>query len=77
MAGSIFKQCLKLKHIELVETTSKNEIGKILHVDKESIVVGCEDGSIRILKVQQQSKKEMDVLSYINGKRLSLADTLS
>jgi len=68
---------LKLKHIELVDKTSKNEIGKILHVDKDSIVIGCEEGSIRIFKVQPQSKKEMDVLSYINGKRLSLADTLS
>ena len=68
---------LKLKHIELVETTSKNESGKILHVDKESIVVGCEEGSIRIFRVQPQSKKEMDILSYINGKRLSVAYTLS
>ncbi|MCK4974663.1 MAG: methionyl-tRNA formyltransferase [Sulfurimonas sp.] len=68
---------LKLKHIELVETTSKNESGKILHVDKESIVVGCEEGSIKIFRVQPQSKKEMDILSYINGKRLSVADTLS
>ncbi len=68
---------LKLKEIELVENTSKNEAGKILHVEKSHIVVGCENGSIKILKVQPQSKKEMDIASYINGKRLSLADTLS
>jgi len=67
----------RLKHIELVKTKSKNESGKILNVDKESIVVGCEEGSIRIVRVQPQSKKEMDILSYINGKRLSVADTLS
>jgi methionyl-tRNA formyltransferase len=68
---------LKLKQIELVEKTSNNESGKILCIEKESIVVGCTNGSIRILKVQPQSKKEMDVLSYINGKRLSLEDYLS
>lgn len=68
---------LKLKKIELVENRSKNEIGKILHVDKEAIVVGCEEGSVKIFRVQPQSKKEMDVLSYINGKRLNVADTLS
>ncbi|MCF6310087.1 MAG: methionyl-tRNA formyltransferase [Sulfurimonas sp.] len=68
---------LKLTEIELVEKTSKNEIGKILHVDKNSVVVGCEEGSVKIFRVQPQSKKEMDIISYINGKRLNIADTLS
>lgn len=68
---------LKLKEIELLEITSNNEAGKILHVDKNYITVGCLNGSIKVLKVQPQSKKEMDIASYINGKRLSLADTLS
>jgi methionyl-tRNA formyltransferase len=75
--GVYLNSGLKLKSIELVEKDSKNEAGKILHVEKSSIIVGCESGSLRILKVQPQSKKEMDVLSYINGKRLSLADTIS
>ena len=68
---------LKLKNIELVEASSINKNGKILSIDKNSIVVGCEKGSIRIFKVQPASKKEMDISSYINGKRLSIADTLS
>ncbi|WP_294962523.1 methionyl-tRNA formyltransferase [Sulfurimonas sp.] len=68
---------LKLKNIKLEEKDSINESGKILSIDKESIVVGCEKGSIRIFKVQPASKKEMEISSYINGKRLSLADTLS
>lgn len=75
--GIYLNSGLKLREIELVEKTSKNERGKILHVDKESIVVGCKEGSIRVFRVQPESKKEMDVLSYINGKRLTLADTLS
>lgn len=68
---------LKLKSIKLEDKKSINENGKILSIDKDSIVVGCENGSIRVFKVQPASKKEMDVLSYINGKRLSLEDTLS
>jgi methionyl-tRNA formyltransferase len=68
---------LKLTEIELVDKESKNEIGKILHVDKNSAVVGCEKGSVKIFRVQPQSKKEMDIISYINGKRLNIADTLS
>ncbi len=68
---------LKLTEIRLENETGKNEAGKILHVDKDSIVVGCKEGSIRVFRVQPQSKKEMDIVSYINGKRLSVADTLS
>ncbi|MDK9694218.1 MAG: methionyl-tRNA formyltransferase [Sulfurimonas sp.] len=68
---------LKLKKIELLENKSQNESGKIMQIDKDAIVVGCKKGSIKILRVQPESKNEMDVLSYINGKRLNLADTLS
>ncbi len=68
---------LKLKSIELVESTSSNKILEILDIEKNSIVVGCKKGSIRIFRVQPVSKKEMDILSYINGKRFCIADTLS
>lgn len=75
--GIYLNSGLKLKHIELVENNSNNNPGELLHVDKDSITVGCKTGSIKIFKVQPNSKKEMDVLSYINGKRLNIADTLS
>ena len=75
--GIYLQSGLKLKKIELEDKTSSNEAGKILKVDSKSIVVGCENGSVRIYTVQPASKKEMDVLSYINGKRLTDADILS
>nr|WP_321266066.1 methionyl-tRNA formyltransferase [uncultured Sulfurimonas sp.] len=75
--GVYLESGLKLKEIKLQEKDSINEDGKILSIDKDSIVVGCKKGSVRVFKVQPASKKEMDILSYINGKRLSLADTLS
>jgi methionyl-tRNA formyltransferase len=68
---------LKLKEIKLLENKSQNKSGKILQIDKDAIVVGCKKGSVKISRVQPESKNEMDILSYINGKRLNLADTLS
>ncbi|MBU1659058.1 methionyl-tRNA formyltransferase [bacterium] len=68
---------LKLKKIALQDKTSQNEIGEILQIDANSILVGCKEGSLRIFTVQPQSKKEMNIISYINGKRLNIADTLS
>ncbi len=75
--GVYLESGLKLKQIALEDTKSSNTAGEILKIEEESIVVGCTQGSIRIYKVQPASKKEMDVLSYINGKRVSVADILS
>jgi methionyl-tRNA formyltransferase len=68
---------LKLKEIKLEDENTKYKEGIIVKIDNNSILVGCKIGLVRILKVQPQSKKEMDILSYINGKRLSVEDYLS
>jgi methionyl-tRNA formyltransferase len=75
--GIYLSSGLKLKCITLEESASENEMGKILKINPESIIVGCKKGSIKIFAVQPESKKEMDILSYINGKRLQNEDTLS
>ena len=75
--GIYLESGLKLKSIELIEKCTHNNAGEILVIEKEYIVVGCTQGSLKINRVQPQSKKEMDVVSYINGKRLALADILS
>lgn len=75
--GIFLQSGLKLKRVALESKTNSYEAGKILSIDKESIVVGCKEGSLRIYNVQAPSKKEVDILSYVNGKRLSVSDTLS
>jgi len=75
--GIYLNSGVKLKKISLEDKVSSNVTGKILKIDSDSIVVGCRAGSIRVYTVQAPSKKEIDILSYINGKRLYLADTLS
>jgi len=68
---------LKLKKMALVENDKPHKAGEILSIEDESIIVGCEKGSLRIELVQPASKKEMNVIAYLNGKRLGLADTLA
>jgi methionyl-tRNA formyltransferase len=75
--GVYLESGLKLKKMTLVEIDKEHKAGEILAIDKESIVAGCEKGSVSIELVQPVSKKEMSVIAYLNGKRLSLADTLS
>jgi len=76
--GVFLSSGLKLKKISLDDKNIHYETaGKIVNVDKDSIVVTCLKGAIRIFNVQPQSKKEMDVLSYINGKRVGIEDYIS
>jgi len=74
--GIYLNSGLKLKKILLEDKISTNSAGKITSIDSDSIVISCQNGSLRIFSVQPQSKKEMDILSYINGKRLGIEDTL-
>ncbi len=75
--GIYLSNGLKIKAMKLESADIMYEdAGKIIVIDKTSVVVTCKQGSLRIYKVQPQSKKEMDVISYINGKRLTLEDTL-
>jgi methionyl-tRNA formyltransferase len=73
--GIYLESGMKLKKIELVEKCAIGESGKIIEITKNSILVACNKGTIRIYSVQPQSKKEMSVIAYINGKRLALEDT--
>jgi len=75
--GIFLSSGLKLKKISLENDKNYKNAGEIISIDDDSIVVTCLVGAIRIYSVQPTSKKEMDVLSYINGKRLTVADTLS
>ena len=68
---------LKIKECILEDKDSLNKDGVILNIDKDSILVGCSKGSIRIFKVQPSSKKEMSVVDYIRGKRLEVGDIIS
>jgi len=67
---------MKLKKIELLDKCSLYEAGKILEIHEDSIVVGCTKGALKIYRLQPPSKKEMSVIDYINGKRLSVEDSL-
>ena len=65
---------LKILEMELEDTKTLNQAGKIIAIDKKSIVIGCSIGSLRIKKIQANSKKPMDIDVYLNGKHLKIGD---
>lgn len=73
--GIFLESGMKLKKIELSDKCSLYKAGKILEINSDNIVVACAKGTLKIFTVQPSSKKEMSVISYINGKRLAVEDT--
>lgn len=74
--GIYLQSGLKLKEMSLESKTGEHKAGEVLEVGKNFLIVGCEKGSLRLTRVQPPSKKEMDIQSYLNGKRLERADIL-
>jgi len=75
--GTYLNSGLKLKECKLADSDSQNRVGEILEVTKEYVKVGCAKGSLFIYTLQPESKSAMSAVSYINGKRLKVADILS
>ncbi|HZF69859.1 methionyl-tRNA formyltransferase, partial [Sulfuricurvum sp.] len=74
--GIFIDSGLKIKVMKLEEELSSGTAGMILSMDKESIVVQCGKGSLRIIKVQAPSKQETSVVDYLNGKRIGCGNPL-
>ena len=75
--GIYLESGLKIKSMSLEEESSFGQSGVIVSIDKESIVVQCDKGSLRIYKVQAPSKQETSVIDYLNGKRMICGNILA
>lgn len=75
--GIFLESGLKIKDIELLDTNSENEEGEILELLEDSVVIGCNKGKIKISTIQAPSKKAINALDYIRGKRFNIKDILN
>ena len=70
---------LKILELELLRESCGRKFeraGEILHIDKLGFCVSCNDGAVKIIKVQEPGKKPVDASAYLNGKRLKIGDLL-
>jgi methionyl-tRNA formyltransferase len=74
--GIFTESGLKIKSMVVEEENSNGEAGIITHIEKESILVQCKKGSLRITRVQAPSKQETSVVDYLNGKRIGCGHPL-
>ncbi|MDO4282462.1 MAG: methionyl-tRNA formyltransferase [Clostridia bacterium] len=67
----------KVFQVEAVEDGSIDksiENGSILLMSKNSLYIRCNDGYVKILQIQPENSKRMDISAFLAGNRLSIAD---
>lgn len=72
--GVFLSNGLKLLKFELNSTLGIYQEGEILKIEKDYVLLGCKEGSLRLYEVQPPSRQKMPVLDYMRGKHLRLGD---
>jgi methionyl-tRNA formyltransferase len=72
--GLFLDSGLKLKDIELTESAGK--ANTVIAIEDEGIVIACKEGALRLKSLQPSSKKQMNAVDYVRGKRLEVGNSL-
>jgi methionyl-tRNA formyltransferase len=71
----IFCDAFKINEMELIDTDSQNRPGEIIDIN-DGVIVGCNKGKIKLIKIQVPGKKEISAVDYVNGKRLKVKELI-
>lgn len=74
--GIFLENGMKIKEVSLVETDTQNNMGEILELRDESIVIGCQKGALEIGILQPASKKAVNAKAYCVGRGLKVGNSL-
>ena len=74
--GIFLENGMKLLDLSLNSEIGTHRSGEIIEILDESVIIGCKVGSIAIKTLQPPSKKAMSIHSYLNGKHISVGNTL-
>ena len=74
--GIFLENGIKLLDISLNSESGLHKSGEILELCDDRVIIACENGSISVKTIQPPSKKAMNINSFLNGKHLSLGNSL-
>ncbi|MDQ7046510.1 MAG: methionyl-tRNA formyltransferase [Sulfurovum sp.] len=66
----------KFDALTLVENQKNHKICEILSFEEETVIIGCDKGSLKIGILQPVSKKSMTAKAYCMGRGLKVGDSL-
>ena len=63
---------VKLFGARLAPSTSSDQPGQVIGVDKHGVVVACGQGAVRVLQVQPAGKKRMSAEEWLRGRGIAV-----
>jgi len=67
---------VKCDGLFLLKTSGQHEVAKILEMEGEAVIVGCEKGKLKIASLQPAGKRAMSAKAYCLGRGLKVGDSL-
>ncbi len=74
--GVFLKSGLKLFGVQLLESSQTHQPGIILGMENQSVIIGCQQGSLKIAALQAPGKQKVAAKAYLSGRRLKTYDIL-
>lgn len=72
-----FRDGKKLKILKVELSNESGAPGEVVSIEKNSFVIACGSGALKVLEVQPESKAKMPVEAYLKGYPLAKGDQLS
>ena len=67
---------VKIFKSDVVESNHKAAAGTVINIEKESFTVACGNNALKILELQLEGKKRMDIKSFLAGYKLEKGSLL-
>lgn len=72
-----YRDGLRINILDAEPLSIKGDPGRVIEINKDGILVGTQDGSVLLKKLQPESKKVIGGLDFANGYRVKVGELLS
>lgn len=71
-----YRDAIRICILEAEASSVEGNPGKIIDIGKNGILVGAQDGSVWLKRVQPESRKAINGLDFANGYRLKIGELI-
>ncbi len=71
------EKMLKLCESRVVNENANGQVGEVINLSKDGILVKCKEGAILLTRLKPEGKGEMTAFDLINGRKITLGEILS
>ena len=70
------KGILRIFKARMTDNSAGLQAGTVIQADKKGFCIACQNGAVFLDEMQPENKKHMDYISFLNGHRIKIGETL-